>query len=439
MTPLASFSGLATGLDTATLITELVRAESIPITRLRAKQDNHNSMSARFSTIRDRLDTLKIASEDIGGGGPPTSITSSDEDAITATPTGGATNGTYRIEVSQLARAERSHSVGLADADAALAPGGGSLEFQVGTDAAVSIAIDASDSLSTLATKINDADAGVTASVIYDGSDYRLQVNGDESGLENAISFTETGVALGMSETVSAADAEFTVDGLAMTRSTNSVSSAIPGVTMELTTETSGPVSITIGSDSSALVEQLQTFVDAYNAVSSGINIESIFSGEPRTGDSLAGDSSLRSLQRAMSSAVLGAVPGAIESLSTLGIETDRNGSMTFDAEAFSSALADDPDAVMLALRGDDTEQGLLSRMEDMVDVYAEKDTGLISQRIDGFEDLNRDIDDRIINMEVRIEKFETNMRQKFASLETLVAGLNAQGDQMLAILGGLG
>lgn len=443
MDSITRFSGLATGIDTSSIVTELVRAESIPIERLRIKQANHDSMSSRFETIRGRLDELKASMEAITDASAPATVSSSAESFVGATSQGSAQAGSYVVEVSQLAAAERTHSDGVASKDTAgLWADGSSIGITVGGDVEVAISVSSTDTLESIAQRINDQpDLRASASVIFDGSEYRLQVSGTDTGVANSVSFSETGLNLGLTnaanETVSAADALFTIDGLAMSRDSNDVSEAITGVQLSLEAVTTSPVTINVGSDADSLGEKVQAFVDAYNSVVNGIAIESIFQGEGRTGDSLSGDSTLRSLQRSLSSSLFGSLPG-FDTISQLGLETDQAGKLEFDAEAFGSALNDNGDALLEAFAGDGVSEGLFERLTVITDRYADKDTGLITNRMDSFTSENRNIDRRIESMELRVEKYESNLLRKFATLETLVAGLNAQGEQMLAMLGSI-
>ena len=427
MTSITSFSGLATGIDTNSIVTELVRAESIPIERLRTKQANHDSMASRFETIRDRMNELQSAMDAITDTSAPATVSSSAESIVGATSQGAAQPGAYVVEVSQLAAAERTHSNGVASKDTpGLWADGSSIGITVGADAEVSISVSSTDTLASIAQRINDSDLRASASVIFDGSEYRLQVSGDDTGLANSVSFTETGLDLGLTnpanETVSAADALFSIDGLAMTRSSNDVSEAITGFQLSLDAVTTSPVTVNVGSNSDALGEKLQTFVDAYNSVVNGIAVESVFTGEARTGDSLAGDSTLRSLQRSLNSSLFGTLPG-FETLRELGLETNQAGKLELDMEAFGAALNENGDTLLEAFSGDGVTGGLFERLSAVNDQYAHKDSGLLSTRISSFESQNRLIDQRIVSMELRVDKYEETLLRKFATLETLVSG----------------
>ncbi len=449
MNPVASFSGLATGIDSASLIQQLVQLERIPIRRLETKQQDIQSMSRRLGEIKQRLDTLQTTGKDLDARDKilAATATSSNEERIRVSATSDAPLGTYAIEVSSLAAAERTYSNGFADKTGAGLFGTGTVSIQVGSDASVDVTIDASDTLETVANKINASGARVSAAVIFDGANYRLQVAGKDSGAQNAITFTEAGTSLGLddpaNEVVAAQDAVFTVDGLSMTRSTNQVSDAIPGVTLDLLTPTSGtPTTVKVDRDSNASVEKVQAFVDAFNDVVRGINSEFFFAGEARVGDSLSGDSMLRGLQSKLGQNVVNPISGltgGYDRLAALGVRLNNDGSLEIDEAELKAALAADPDAVVNFFAGDTNTggTGFIQRMNDTIETYIGSD-GMMTARIAGMSDQVDDLGVTIDSMEMRLDKYEENLRNKFTNLEVVVSGLQAQQQQMLSMLSSL-
>ncbi|MEO0323251.1 MAG: flagellar filament capping protein FliD [Myxococcota bacterium] len=448
-TPLTSFSGLATGLDTEAIVSSLVAVESLPIRRLEQQQADNSSIRFRLDTIRGRLDSLKSALEGLDTRSEvlATGTTSSDDSVLTVSATGGASLGTYDVSVANLATAERTYSNTFGDIDGTGLFGTGTLTLQVGSGDPVDVTVDGSTSLNNLATAINDADAGVSAAVIFDGTNYRLQVAGEATGLENAITFTESGgLSLGLddpaNEVVPADDARFTIDTLTMTRPTNQVVSAIPGVSLDL--QNTGSATVRVDRDPQALLGKVQDFVDAYNATTNGINAEFVFTGAARTGDSLNGDSTLRGLQSQLAFDAVqpfsGIAAGDFSTLAELGISTTQTGALELDESVFTSALESNPEALVTLFTGDEDAgiDGIVARFTRNVDLYTDVDTGLLTTRIDALEEENRDIDDRIRSKQDRVDQFETNLRRQYVNLETTVAGLQAQGDQLLSILSGL-
>ena len=257
----------------------------------------------------------------------------------------------------------------------------------------------------------------------------------------------ETGISLGLdnpaNEIQAAADASFTVDGFPMSRSGNTVADAIPGITLELLddTVTAGTQTITVDRDPETLKGKIQEFVDAYNAVHSAIAIEFGVSEPGPT--SLVGDSTLRSLQSRMRSAATQPVTGLSEpynSLYSVGIRTQEGGSLSFDESVFDSAFATDPEAISSLfvedLAGGTT--GIFGKLDAMVDEFIAPSSGLLTGRIKGFSDRISDIDDQLERMQLRLDKFEENLRKEFTALEILVSGLQSQGSQLTAMLGQL-
>lgn len=447
MGPIATFSGLASGIDSGALITQLVQLERIPITRLEAKQQDIGSVQGRLRELQSRLESLQSAGEGLNARSEilGASASTSDEGRIGVSATGDAPKGSYSLTVTQLATAQRTYSDGYSDSVTAGLFGTGTVSIQVGADAAIDVAVDGTDTLESVASKINSSGARVNAAVIFDGTNYRLQVSGQDSGAANAVTFTETGTTLGLdnpaNELVAAADAVFEIDGLAMTRSTNQVADAIPGVTLDLfaTTDTT-PVVVSVDRDTSNTLEKVQTFVDEFNNVVRGINAESVFTGASRVGDSLSGDSMLRNLQSALSRTVIDPVAGLGapgDRLAEFGVRLNNDGSLEVDEEELTAALASDPDLLVRFFEGDTAGgiDGFIAKMDATVDAYANSADGLISSRLDGLDDEVVRIDVSIESMETRLTKFEENLRSKFTNLELVVSELNAQSAQLQSIL----
>ena len=307
MDPIVNIS--FTGLDTNGIVNQLIELERLPIQRLSARQDTFRSQSRRFEELSASLSSLSDAAQNLNERSEVllSNASSSDETRLSTTATGDASLGTYRLNVTQLAQAERTYSDTFAAKDQAGLFGTGTLSIDVGTNGTVDIDVTAADTLETLADKINASDARVSAGVVFDGSAYRLQVGGEETGAANAITFTETGLSLGLdnpaNELVSAQDAVFDIDGLAMTSASNTVTEAIAGVSFELlnTTETDSPVAISVARSESDFTDSVRSFVDAYNDVVGKINAEFDSNGLGGSSASLSGDSTLRTLQSQLS------------------------------------------------------------------------------------------------------------------------------------------
>lgn len=448
--PAFAFSGLATGMDTAGMIDSLVAVERRPIMFLERRQEDYNTITTKLSGLSSMLKNLKSAAESLDEVDEVLSskVTSSDEDLLSARADGEAGLGTYTVDVTAKASAERTFSNSFAAADGTGLFGTGSLDITVGTGTTYNIPVGGGDTLETIAAKINSSGAAVTAAILNDGTGYRLQVQGNETGADNFITFAETGTSLGLddplNEVVSAGNASFTIDGFAMTSSSNTVEDAIPGVTLNLRANNTGPIIIDVQRDESALEEKVGKFVESYNAILKEINKEFTYKGEAQLGDTLSGDPTLRGLQsrlRILAGDAVAGLTGKYNSLNAIGVNFKQDGSFEFDKEEFADAIEDDLDGVVSLLAGDQ-DAGITGAMEifqNTIDEYIKGGDGILSSKISGIKKRVREMDDQILDMEVRLDKFEEGLRAQFTAMEVLVAGLQQQGNQMMAMMMGTG
>lgn len=440
-----SFSGLSTGLDTSALISALMKVEQQPIERLRTQQGVYNSQAGKLQSLLGKLQALASAADTLSTarGALPTKASSSDESVVKVSGTAGNA-GTTRVEVTSLASSERTYSHALGASDTPGLFGAGTLTLQVGSDAAIDIAVDATDTLDSVAAKINASGAPVRAGLLFDGASYRLRVDGTRVGAEGAITFTESGTSLGLddpaAEVQAASDALFSVDGFPMSRSSNIVADAIDGVTMTLVGRSSGPVDVTVERDGDVLKESLQSFVDAFNAIQAFIAKETtVVSGVAKGADTLSGDATLRSIQSHLRD-VLAVTrgTGAHNTLAGIGVSLQRDGTLALDGSKLGQALSNDPDGVATLLRGSSSVQGVMQAMKGAVDVFAGTADGILTSRISALQGRSRGLDDEMNRLQRRLDLTEQTLTRRFAALEQLVSGLTAQGNQITAALDAL-
>ncbi|MFK7988477.1 MAG: flagellar filament capping protein FliD [Sandaracinaceae bacterium] len=447
-----SFSGLATGIDSASIISQLMQLERQPIARLEDKQRIYSSQASKLRSFETKMKALQDAAEKLGEGEGirPMQVSSADESVVKASITSGASVGPTEINVTALAASEKTFSDGVADASATLLGSGlsSTLSITVGTDDAVDIAIDDTDTLESLVGKINDSGADVTAGIVFDGTDYRLRVAGNDTGLDRGITFAESTSVLGLdnpaNELQAASDAVFTVDGLPMTRSSNSFSDAVPGLSMTLNGVSDGATTtqVNVERDDSAQQESVQAFVDAYNSVMTSLNAEFTYTGSPRGPESLSGDFTLRSVQSRLRSFVgtsVAGTSGAFQTLASIGIETKQDGTLELDAGELTDAMNSDAEAVTALFAGNGSGvEGFVSGFDDLIEALAGSD-GALNSRIDSLEGRSSDLDDQIDRLELRLDDTETRLRNQFSVLEQTVSGMQSQGNQILAALTSLG
>jgi flagellar hook-associated protein 2 len=428
--------GLATGLDTNKLIDGLVQIRSQPLDLLniqlsdvQATQTSFASLSSKFAALRTAVQALDTASEFF-----VRKASSSDEDVASAAAGSGATAGSVAITVSQLARVSVASSAsGVGASTSTIAAGAGSFTFKVGSGADQTVALTAATTLDDLVTGINNLNAGVTASAVNLGTsaspDYRLQLTSTATGSANNITIVTDNTTLGVANTQTGLDAQFTIAGFTGTfnRESNTFSDVLNGVTFNL--KATGTTTITVIDDAEAITTKVKAFVDAVNGVKSFVAAESQVTrnaDKSVTIGSLATSSTARRLTEQLQSFVSSALAGAdtqYVNLSSIGIATQTDGTLKFDESAFKAALADDPTAVAELFGGNGTANGIANDIEAFVDNATNAGGSIFLVTSQLSKDVTSLLDQ--IDAEQRaIDAFKADLSAEFVALESLVGSL---------------
>ncbi len=350
MAPIGSlnFSGLASGLDTKAIIEAILRAERKPVERLELRQSRLGARQSALEELRAKLlafrDTLRDLSSQRTFAGRTTAL--SQEGFLTASARPGAEVGLFAIEVLQLAAAHKVKSDGFFADDQGLVSDG-TITIQSGDNDPITIEVSAANgnnSLEAVRDAINGAQAGVQASILFDGAEYRLIVRAEETGLANALAIADT-TNLDLddpaNEVAAAADALLRVEGVEITSASNKLTRAIDGVTLNLLATTNGsPLTLQVEADVEGVIEGVRKLVQAYNEV-----IEFLAEQfDPDDPGPLGSDATSRRIQLRLQSLVtagLAGVPvGAIRSLSSVGVSFDgRTGKMSLDTGRLQELL----------------------------------------------------------------------------------------------------
>ena len=437
-------SGLASGLDTQALISSLIDVERNPLRRLEAQRQLITSRRSALEGIESKLDALRAAAEAIDSTSEigSFSASSSDETIVSATADGTAAVGSYTIEVQALATTRTTQSNTLsADTDVI---GSGSIGITV--DGTLNtIAIGATDTISEVATAINDADAGVRATVVQVATgDYRLMLESSATGTTDTFvlddsSFTPSAgfSFIDGADLNTATDATVVFNGLSITRSSNTITDIVDGITFELASANVGTdVTVTVAVDVTELTTKVQTFVDAYNEVASLIEAQRGYDGDGNGNGVLASESILRRLESELRGALTTDTSGTgstYTSLASIGVTTGADGLLVLNSTDLASAVSDDLDGV-LDLFSDSTT-GVAANFKTAVDTLVEAGTGVISIRYDSMDTRAYRLDNNITRMEDSLERSEARLVTQFAALESLVAYFQAQGSALSGLL----
>jgi flagellar hook-associated protein 2 len=351
--------GIGSGVLTSDLVDQLVEAERGPKEqRLDFKTEQTDAKLSAYGQLRSAVTELRLPMRQLGSADAMRSFSASSSGAgVSASVDSSiASRGTYNLDVSQMAQASAMAFQELADRDST-SVGSGTLTLAVG-DKSTDITIDESnDTLQGLANSINDSDAGVSASIINTGSGYRLVLSSDETGSANAINMSTDaagGSALAnfvtaAEETTPAQDAKFTINGIEVTKGSNTVDDVVDGVTFDITS--TGVSTVKVEQDTGAVAERVQAFVDKFNALQNTVSELTSFNADTGEASVLTGDSTVRNIQNQLKRVLSDIVPGLenanVRSLADVGISTNfETGELQFNSQRFQQQLVENPDDV---------------------------------------------------------------------------------------------
>lgn len=426
-------AGVGSGLDIENIVSQLMSLERRPLEALERRESDYRAQLSGMGQLKSAVSSFQDAMKELGDTDKfriyAPSV--SDEEVLAVETDAKAAAGIYNVDVTRLAQ---NHKMGSDEhaSDATFGGGGDSITLQVGDDSMV-VDLSSAKTLGEIREAINDDpdNPGVTATILRTGDgNERLILTADESGYDARVQVSYTGsvgTALGLADNNRDSDGElltdpagldaiFSIDGYELTSSTNKVSSALDGLTLELKQVGSSTLNVT--RDTEAIQENVQAFVNAYNEVQS--TIKSLGEG------ALAGESSLRSIQSRMRNVINTApvgLSGSFGSLADVGIRTNaKTGQLDFNASTLTDALEGDFASVSNVFAHDD--QGFAFRFEALADSLLDTD-GLIDVRQDGINDRIRRLEDGQASIERRLELKEVAMRKQYAALDSLIGQLN--------------
>ncbi len=469
-----SVGGLASGIDTASLITKLMEAERRPQKILQKKVTTAQSQISVFNQLSSALNSFKTVASGMSSPSGFISRSSSvtDSTVASATVTSAALPGSHAIQITSLAQFQRQIS------DSSYASSS-DLNFKSGTitigktgspDVPVSITIaEGQNSLSGIISAINGSAANVSASMINDGNGYRLILTGkdtnnytiDTSGLTtdpaapNGDAYAAPTFLNGTGY-LAGNPASFSVDGIAMTRTSNSVSDVIPGVTFNLLKGGGSSTTLTVASDTNDVTTKINSFVSSYNSAMTLLSKQSNYDTTTKSAGTLAGDYTVRDIKNQLQSVISSAVSGVnsnISVLSSIGISTNyADGTLKIDSAKLADALKTNFDSVAdlfthnsgvtgLPANQYGIAQQLSTKLDTITHIYEGSDStsnGKIASRIKGLNDLISDTNKRISVMEDQLAQKQLQLKKQFTAMEKLVSSLTSSGNQLISALNSL-
>jgi len=399
-------SPISTGpIDVNTLVSELIAADSQPLNQLQSQISGVQSQLSAYGQIQSAMSNLQTATTALTLG----SAFSAEQATVTgsgvgATVTGTPATGSYAVAVSQLAQAQSVYSAPQANASTVL--GTGTLQIQLGSysgsaftpqanSSPVNIPISSSnDTLGGIAAAINSAGAGVNASVVTDNSGTRLVLASSNTGASNAFSLTvldgngnpvtaNSGLsqlafnssAQNLQVAQSGQDAKYSVNGLNLTSSSNVVTTAINGLTLNLTQAPAAnstlQAQVTVATDSNSVTGSVNNFVQAYNSLVKLEQSLTAYNASTNTASVLTGDMTTIQIGSQLGSILGSQLSGGASGYSWLadvGIDFNQDGTLTLNSSKFSNALAANPSAVsnmFTSVSGTGSQQGFATQLNN--------------------------------------------------------------------------
>ncbi len=365
-----SSPGIGSNLDVKSIVTQLVALEKRPLEKLQLAAATVQTKISVFGQVKSLVSSLNDAVGKLSSVTGWNAVTASTSDSayVGVSAIGGTQPTSFNVEVQSLAKVQTSYTAPLLPVGGAIGAGTLRLEigkwtgsptptmFTAGSGTPVDITISATDTVSDVASKINGANAGVTATVLNDASGERLLLRGNATGEDSGFQLsvtsdvdTDPADALGLSRLVNgrtidqfSANAAATINGIPVTSTTNTFANKVSGVTFTAVKQTTGPVTITIAKDTSAVQANIEAFVKAYNDINGVLNEATKFDSATKTGGLLQGDATALSLQSALRAAGQSLSTGSsvYGRLSDVGISVLRGGNLEINSTKLSAAMA---------------------------------------------------------------------------------------------------
>jgi flagellar hook-associated protein 2 len=434
--PSFNAGGLASGLDSNSIIDSLVTIQSAPLTLLRGKQNGIRTQVTLLGGLASKLSSLKTAATVLGSAGVLGVTAANNPMGATATPGPTSRAGRYAITVDALANSARARSQAF---DSGFAPvTGGTLT--VGYDGqSFDVAIADGATLNDVATSINAQAPNVSAVVLFDGTKSYLSLTRLDTGFDSAtgaasaLTLSETstgslGQPLSAAITQTATNAKVTVDGLAFTRRNNTFDDVVPGTMLSLSGLTTAPSDLVLTHNATTTQSNLQAFVDAYNAVNTVVQGQLAVNDTSNRANSLAGDGIVRAVQSALRSMVNTPVTGLtnVRALADLGLKTARDGSLSIDTATLTAAIGRDPQAINQLFSQATT--GLSKVISNAVDGFIDSTNGVLTTRTDSLNKAVTRLDDDQARLQARLDVYRAKLVAQYTAMENVVSSYKSIG-----------
>lgn len=438
-----SVSGLVSGLDTSTIISQLMQLEAKPQTTLKTRVSTEQKVVTALQALNTKLAGIAAKAAELGRttSWSPAKATS-DNPLVTVKTTTGATPGSFTLDVTGPATSATSTYARTGTLGTAVATQ--DAEYQVTftdpTRAPVTFTV-GDGTMRSVADAVNASTTGLRATLLRTGTDatgnaiYAMQVSSATTGADTGFTISPVDPAAAPfldGETATqkpGTDAAFTLNGQALTSSTNTVTGLMPGVDVTLGAGSAGQTAtITVTRDTTALSDSVKAMVDAVNTALSDIDTLTAYDATAKKSGLLGGDSTLRTVRDRLLQTVSGGVGG--QSLASVGIQTDRSGKLTFDPARFAAAYEADAAGTTARIAGTDgttPTAGFADNLEALAKQLSDSLDGTVTLAIKGRQSQIRGWEDDIADWDVRLGQRQSALERQYAALEVALGQLQQQ------------
>lgn len=449
-TSTSSISGLASGLDTASLVSQLMQIEAQPQNLLKTRLSTTQSTAAAYRSVNTRFDALRSAAEALTASSLAAAKSAvSTDPSVTASATSAASAGSsVAFSVAQLSATETQMSTGTwkspSDDVAAAVPAEPAWPIQVFQDGKPVRTISLPDghtSLLDAVAAINASGYGLKATIVQIGEgQYKLQVASTTSGEKGVFGLASNGrtaVDSSFTRTAEGKNALLDLGGVEASSATNTFADLLPGVAVTVSKQTDTRATVSVGSDANSVADKVKALVDAANAALAEIDKQTASSSTKKA--ALTGDFTVSDLTGRVLTAVSDAVGGA--SSATFGLQTTRDGQLTFDRSAFLSAYNADPAKVSRMLSGAEATTstvngtttttpavtGIAQRLAALAKSATDATTGTLTTLANGQETRAKDLQTQIDAWDLRLAARKATLSAQFNAMETALSTLKNQ------------
>lgn len=453
------------GIDVSTVVQQIITQQSGPLTVWQNQEATLQSQSVALTAINNdvgHLATAVQALSDPVGVFTTQVATSSQPSVLTATvPTSSAVPGTHQIIVNNLATTGALYTDGVADPTASILTGNaasGDIAITVGgTSRDIPITKGSNDTLNTLASYINTQSTahnwGISASVVKDATGSRLALFSQATGSAGAFTLaSNTSTSLNFDNPVGGADASLSVDGVPITSTSNTVTGAITGVTLNLLSASPNPVGLTVGVDPTQITQAVNDFISTYNTVINDINTQYTVNPATNSEGPLGGDPSLRSLQASLLNDAAFALPltdshGATANsgyvnLASLGINTNNDGTLTLGlnpaGQTLNDVLTANPAAVQNFFQNS-TQTGFANIFNKDLSNLTDPTAGVLNVDLAQNKTSIQNLTDNINNFQTKLTDEQTQLTAQYSAVNASLQAYPLLLQEITETLGSLG